>query len=87
MKIEEPKIRHVRREDFHEFEDQLKQLALQLMRQTVPVRSGRLRDSIRIVDEGNQTRVGTNLPYAAYVEDKTHFARIAFERLPLEVIT
>ena len=54
--------------------------ALAEARQRVAVRTGRLRDSIRVETQGETIRLSASTPYAASVELRRPFLRPAMER-------
>jgi len=58
--------------DFSGFLDRLAGRLAEEMRERAPVRTGRLRDSIRVVRVGQVRLVGPTVPYALFVEFGTH---------------
>ena len=54
--------------DFSGFLDRLADRLAEEMRERAPVRTGRLRDSIRAIRAGRVRFVGPTVPYAPYVE-------------------
>lgn len=68
--IEKKKQRAIQRETIRGALAPGAAIGMEEARRLVPVRTGALRDSLKIRKAGNALTVGTNLPYAASVEFK-----------------
>ena len=61
--------------------DAVARTALERMRLNVPVKSGKLRDSLRYEIEGHSIIIGSGLPYAGVLNSRQPFLEVDAEEL------